>query len=66
MVTNENNLSTAANIGLLPIAAVEEGEMILVCLQLSCISCSDIDSWFSLNVSLHINSVTAGTYIHNS
>ena len=52
--------SVAATVGLLPIAPVEEGETVQVCVQLSCVTCSDIDTGFGLDITLEIVSGTAG------
>ena len=53
---------TVGNVGLLPIAPVEEGEMTQVCLLLSCETCEGTDTGFSLNVELEITNETAGKY----
>ena len=52
----------AGNIALLPIATVTEGDIVSVCLQLSCVSCVGADPSFRVQVLLEIASGTASQF----
>ena len=52
------NISADGDITLLPIASVTEGEVVQVCVLLSCSSCQGTDSEFNLQA---LSTITSGT-----